>query len=451
MSCCQTQSFFLWLLLGHSGWLLQVLSQDSNYAPVIKKTQWCSVPNYRYYRFTPTKVRGYAPSDTLHCGLSKGKPDGCICTTSDECLAKYCIPVATGASYCTSPISQISEVEFWRASKRVNTDVVPEHSHSAFRLVNAADVPRTWGVWELEFYNDTQCTQRLPGGTPISSSHRARGFGHSIQSHDTARTYWQSTHEPLTPDPEQGERFELHGPAKFAFDGDLTTNWWPTCENPCRAGSEWIGLDYGAQVPGGVKCVKVVQDKDRDYAAFSITVQGLRRQGLSHSWETFSTFKAATWNWGGVWEKLSIPQGVAFVTSVAHARTMDHDVNTSSVDLVGETLEYDFGVETEIDEWRWATAEEPTENVRGVSGRDAKEHDGHTCDRDGMCPRDPVRWTLQGSLDRVTWVMLQNQATDFATTEFRKSYVPFQSVLHQVPLSIKDIWPDGSSQCAARR
>lgn len=421
--------------------LLQVLSQTTNYPDVVKRSQWCAVPNYRYYRFTPTKVRGYAPSDTLHCGLQHGKPDGCICTDHSKCLSGYCVLTDTGASYCNSPIVQLSEVEFWRSSQRVNTDVIDEHSHTAFRIMNMADVPRVWGIWELYFYSDTNCTQRIMGGNPIASSSRVRGFGHSVDwtaqngSHDTARTYWQATQEPPL------EHFALHGPVQFAFDGDLTTNWWPTCENPCRAGSEWVGLDFGTPVPGGVKCVMVTQDKDRDYASFSIAVQGLRHGG---GWETFATFKAATWNWGGVWEKLSIPQGVAFVHSTSHGRTMDHDQNTSSVDLVGKPIDYDFGVETEIDAWRWATAEEPTENVQ-------RHHDGFTCDRDGLCPRDPVQWTLEGSLDFYNWVMLQKQDTDFPTTTFRKRFVPFQPVLHQVSLGITDIWPDGSSQCAARR
>ena len=131
---------------------------------------WCSVPNYRYYRFTPTKVRGFAPSDTLTCGLSEGKPDGCICRSADVCLSRYCVPAPSGASYCNSPIVQIAEVEFWRMSKRVNTDVIDEHSHSAFRIMNAADVPRVWGVWELNFYSDTECTQKVHGELPDNSS-----------------------------------------------------------------------------------------------------------------------------------------------------------------------------------------------------------------------------------------------------------------------------------------
>lgn len=435
------------LLFGVLAWQ-DVLGQVTNYPPPVKKTRWCSVPNYRYYRFTPTKVRGYAPSDTLLCTLPTGKPDTCLCSSPSVCKSGYCIPAPNGASYCQYPIVQLAEVEFWRSSRRVNTDVIPEHSHSAFRILNSADVPRVWGVWELIFYSDTECKQPLVGGTPIASSQRERGFGHSVDwtaqngSHHTSRTYWQDTQEPPL------ERFELHGQAKYAFDSDLTTNWWPTCENPCRAGSQWVGLNYSAPVTSGVKCVMVTQDKDRDYASFSLTVQGYHHaKGI---WETFSVFKAATWNWGGVWEKLSIPQGVSFITSTAHARTMDHQVATSSIDLVGKVIDYDFGVETEIDSWRWATAEEPTENIRGPRD-DRRHHDGFTCDRDGMCPRDPVQWTLEGSLDKVDWVMLQKQDTDFPTTEFRKRFVPFQPVIHEVALSIEDIWPDGSSQCAARR
>lgn len=436
-------SLLLKALLWHAGLVRLLLGQVTNYPPPVKRTQWCSVPNYRYYRFTPTKVRGYAPSDTLLCTLPTGKPDTCLCLQPSDCKSEYCVPEASGASYCSYPIVQVAEVEFWRSSVRVNTDVIPEHSHSAFRIMNSADVPRVWGVWELIFYSDTKCTQPLTVvGTPIASSQRERGFGHSVDwtaqngSHHTDRTYWQATQEPPL------ERFELHGQAKFAFDGDLRTNWWPTCENPCRAGSQWIGLNYSTPVTGGVKCVRITQDKDRDYASFSLTVQGFNH--VTRIWETFSVFKAATWNWGGVWEKLSIPQGVAFIASTAHARTMDHDVHTSSLDLVGKYIDYDFGVETEIDSWRWATAEEPSENI-------ARQHDGFTCDRDGMCPRDPLRWTLEGSLDRMNWVMLQNQDTDFATTEFRKRFIPFQPVLHEVALSIVDIWPDGNSQCAARR
>merc|ERR1712048_1027798 len=97
-----------------------------------------------------------------------------------------------------------------------------------------------------------------------------------------------------------------------------------------------------------MKCVKIVQDKDRDYASFSLVVQGRRGQ----EWETFSKFNAATWEWGGVWEQLSVPQGVAFVASIAHARLMDFTLNSSAVELVRTSFDFDFGVETEIDAWR---------------------------------------------------------------------------------------------------
>merc|ERR1712232_524058 len=187
------------------------------------------------------------------------------------------------------------------------------------------------------------------------------------------------------------------------------------------------------------KCVRIVQDKDRDYASFSLVVQGRR----GNEWETFSKFNAATWDWGGVWEQLSVPQGVAFVASTAHARLLDFDVNSSAVELVGTSFDFDFGVETELDSWRWATAEEPTENI-------ARTHDGYTCDRDGHCPRDPVQWTLEGSLDTLNWVTLQDQSYDFPVTIHRKRWIPLQSVQHKVSLSIEDMWPDGRSKCVAR-
>eukprot|EP00928_Gymnodinium_smaydae_P062260 TRINITY_DN46167_c0_g1_i1.p2 TRINITY_DN46167_c0_g1~~TRINITY_DN46167_c0_g1_i1.p2 ORF type:complete len:451 (+),score=81.66 TRINITY_DN46167_c0_g1_i1:80-1432(+) len=421
--------------------LLATAAVDPNYPPPQARSLWCSVPNYRHYRFTPQKARGFAPSDTLSCALATGKPDGCFCISADECRAGFCIPNALGAGECRYPVVQLAEIEFWRKGQRVNTAKVPDDEHSAFRVVNGVDVPQTWGVWELEFYTDTTCTTRLLGGTPIASSERARGFGHSVDHtaprglHNTARTYWQATQEA------PHERFELHGPAAFAFDGREVTNWWAACENPCRARTEWLGLSFGSIVPG-VKCVRILQDKDRDYASFSLTLQGQREN--ASSWDTFAKFNAATWEWGGVWEKLSVPQGVAFNASIAHARLLDFELNSSVIELVGTSFDFDFGVETEIDAFRWATTDEPTENT----GRD---HDGYACDRDGLCPRDPVRWTLQGSLDGLSWVKLLSQDTDYPVTIYRRRWLPFLSVRHRVSLSITDIWPGGGGQCAARR
>jgi len=415
--------------------------QDPNHEVPTRTSTWCSVPNYRYYRFTPRQARGFAQSPTLTCSLAQGKPDGCRCFGEGECQAGFCIEDTVGVPRCTYPVIQIAEIEFWRAGQRVSTVKVPDNGHDAFRIMNGVDVSKTWGVWELEFYSDTLCTSRLTGGSAIASSERLHGFGHSIDhtaplgAHNTARTFWQSTHEPPLED------FMLHGPAHFAFDRDVTTNWWPTCFNPCRAKTEWLGRNYSAIVTSGVKCIRILQDKSRDFASFSLIVQGHRQSG---TWETFTQFNAATWNFGGVWEHLSIPQGVAFVASIGHARALDFDLNSSVVELIGTPLVFDFGVETEIDSWRWATAEEPTENV-------ALEHDGHTCDRDGLCPRDPVRWTFEGSLNGSDWVMLQDQQVVFPIAISRKRFIPFQPVHHQVQISLEDVWPDGRGKCAVRR
>lgn len=130
---------------------------------------------------------------------------------------------------------------------------------------------------------------------------------------------------------------------------------------------------------------------------------------------------------------------------VAIGARRDGDLNSSAVGLVDEDLDFDFGVETEIDAWRWATAEEPLEIVGG------EEDDLFACHHDGQCPRDPVRWRLQGSLDKVTWVTLNEQQEDFVGAIYRKRFIPFQPVHHTVALSIEDVWPDGRGKCAARR
>ena len=56
---------------------------------------------------------------------------------------------------------QVAEVEFWRSSSRVNTAKVLDDSHDAFRVMNGVDVSQVWGIWELEFYEDTLCTVLL--------------------------------------------------------------------------------------------------------------------------------------------------------------------------------------------------------------------------------------------------------------------------------------------------
>merc|ERR1711862_906733 len=114
-------------------------------------------------------------------------------------------------------------------------------------------VPQTWGVWELEFYHDTLCSSKLlngvgSAGVAIASSELSRGFGHSIDhsapygAHTTSGRDWQSTHEPPL------EQFLNQGPATFAFDGNLETNWWANCKNPCWARSQWLGRNYSTLV-----------------------------------------------------------------------------------------------------------------------------------------------------------------------------------------------------------
>ncbi|CAE8653728.1 unnamed protein product [Polarella glacialis] len=423
--------------------VLQAHLVSTQYPAPVAKPTWCSVPNYRFYRWTPTKARGFAPSADLHCGLQEGKPDGCSCVGYKECRSGCCVPDITGATYCTYPIIQVAEIEFWRKSQKVRTQKVPDNNHDAFRVMSSADVPQTWGVWELELYRFTNCSGRLVGGTAISSSSRSHGFGHSIDHaapyglHETPRTYWQD--DPSLPK----QSFELHGPEMYAVDGDQTTNWYPTCQNPCLADTQWVGLNFSTPMPGGVKCVRILQDKDRAYASFGLRVQGHRHD--TGAWETLASFNAATWEYGGVWENLSIPQGVSFYASRGHARSLDSNLSSSVVELVGTPLEFDFGVETEIDAWRFAPAKEPSENNSAI-------HDGYTCENDGLCARDPVQWKLDGSLDRTNWVTLTAQDTaDYDVPIFRQAFTPFFSVDHLVSLTINDIWPDGRGKCAARR
>lgn len=433
--------------------LAQVVSFDPNYPPPIRRPTWCSVPNYRYYRFTPTLSRGYRPlgDDAPQCGLPTDRDDDCFCALEDDCKSGYCVPDATpgltfGIKRCFFPIAQVSEVEFWRNQEPIRTDKVPDEGHDKLRVTNGADVSMVWGVWELEFYSDTLCTNRITGGAPIASSERPHGFGHSVDhtaplgAHGTSRTYWQEDFDgPL-------REFELHGAAQYAFDGDVTTNWWPTCGNMCKSGSEWIGLDFGSPLaPGvGAKCFRIIQDKDRDYASFSLIIQGHLASDAPDDWTTLAKFHAATWDYGGVWEQLSVPQGVAFPGSTAHARLLDGIMNSSAVEIVGTPFIFDFGVEVEVDSWRWATAIEP-------SDYGPKQHDGFTCNWDGRCPRDPVRWTLEGSLDNTNWYLLQDQSENFHTTIYRMSFTDLMPLTHSTDLSIEDVWPDGRGRCAKRR
>ena len=422
-------------LLWEAVLLLQL--STAQYPSIVPEEVWCQVPNYRYYRWTATKARGYPATSSFTCSEAL-KPDGCFCLDYTECRSGYCIPDDLGATYCTFPIFQIAELEFWRHGQAINTRKIPDAHFDAYRLVNAMDVPQTWGVWELEFYNDTNCTTPLTNGTSMASSSLPRGFGHSVDHtaplglHETPRTYWQSRPfaEPMA--------FDLHGPAAYAFDGNVTTNWWADCRNPCRAGTEWIGLNFSSAT--SARCIRILQDKDRDYASFSLALEG----HSAGNWTRITTFNAGARAYGGVWEELAVPQGVAFVSSIAHARALDGNLNSSVAELIGTQLEFDFGVETEIDAFRWATAREPGDHTFG-------SHDGRTCDYDGLCPRDPVQWILQGSMNRSTWVTLQTQASDFSTPLYRKTFVELLPVHHRVSLTIEDIWPDGRGQCAARR
>ncbi|CAK9117597.1 unnamed protein product [Durusdinium trenchii] len=430
-----TSNIAMWSALALAAWafLPPVLG---NYPAITPEEVWCTVPNYRYYRWTVIKARGYPISESLDCSYSP-KPDGCSCSVSSECLSGYCI----GGTNCSYPIYQVAELEFYRGGSKVNTQKVNDTEFDAYRVVNMNEIPQTWGIWELEFYSDTSCSTLINGnGTVISSSAMAAGFGHSIDHtaplglHDTPRTYWQS--RPFDPP----MTFDLHGPAMYAFDGNLTTNWWADCR-PCAAQSQWLGLSFAEAQK--VKCIRVVQDKDHDYASFSL---GLEARNISTgSWVHVTTFNAATWAYGGVWEQLVVPQGVAFLSDLSHARALDGDLSSTVVDLVGVAMEFDFGVETELDAFRFATALEPSDD-RQVT------HDGVACHLDGRCFRDPVQWTLEGSLDRSTWVVVQAQnASDYLTPIYRRTWVGLQRLTHLVSLDITDIWPDGRGTCAVRR
>eukprot|EP00434_Breviolum_minutum_P015763 symbB.v1.2.013888.t1/scaffold997.1/size145858/7 len=57
------------------------------YPPVTAETVWCAVPNYRYYRWTVTKARGFTEKGTVTPCTSSPKADGCTCADYTDCMS----------------------------------------------------------------------------------------------------------------------------------------------------------------------------------------------------------------------------------------------------------------------------------------------------------------------------------------------------------------------------
>ena len=104
--------------------------------------------------------------------------------------------------------------------------------------------PRSWGVVELEFFSDDGCSKSLERDVDVvASGTREAGLA------------------PLSGT----------GP-HLAFDGQIATTWTAQCgagaraNEPadCRAGMEWIGLDFSRRyegLPVMVRCVKLTQSR----------------------------------------------------------------------------------------------------------------------------------------------------------------------------------------------
>ncbi|CAJ1358071.1 unnamed protein product, partial [Effrenium voratum] len=106
---------------------------------------------------------------------------------------------------------------------------------------------RSWGVSELVFYSDDACTEQLPGPDEgvdiVASGTREAGIA------------------PLSGT----------GP-HLAFDGKAFTTWTAQCgagdraneDADCRAGVEWVGLDFNRKfggLPVMVRCMKLTQSR----------------------------------------------------------------------------------------------------------------------------------------------------------------------------------------------
>lgn len=107
---------------------------------------------------------------------------------------------------------------------------------------------RSWGVSEVKFFADDDCSQQLPGPDEdgvdvVASGTREAGIA------------------PLSGT----------GP-HLAFDGKDATTWTAQCgagsraneEADCRAGLEWVGLDFSRKfegLPVTVRCVKLTQSR----------------------------------------------------------------------------------------------------------------------------------------------------------------------------------------------
>lgn len=115
---------------------------------------------------------------------------------------------------------------------------------------------------------------------------------------------------------------------------------------------------------------------------------------------------------------VSNPGGSTTPVEVA-SRLVDGDVATKWLDFYRAPVVFDFGVPTMIDAYRFATAND-------------------------FADRDPLRWTLEGSADGVSWVLVDHMTSDYATPAARGTYTG-NIELMDAPSPVVTEWTGGES------
>jgi hypothetical protein len=207
-----------------------------------------------------------------------------------------------------------------------------------------------------------------------------------------------------------------------------------------------------------VECVQVLQYDDAAYFSSAVVLEAFNASG-SGRWEEWYE-----WEGRDVDSILVLPPGTLASAGTqpgpdVSQQLLDHDFKThwtgynagaiwgvDSQPNATHSVVLNFGVAVAVDGYRWATA--------------ATHRDVAPCDVTGPCPRDPVRWTLEGSIDGWNWRVLSDQwgstggmplrFEDYPATHDRYRWTPVFDVRHLMDnVAAGDVADRG--QCLSRR
>lgn len=157
-----------------------------------------------------------------------------------------------------------------------------------------------------------------------------------------------------------------------------------------QAYSNKPGLTRSSILLAALACCATVSAADATYQYYRFTPTKLRDHAASNSIqiaELSFILDGSPVAMSGV--TVTNPKGNTPANEVAD-RLIDGNAGTKWLDFHRNPVVFDFGTATTVDGYRMITANDAIE-------------------------RDPVRWTMEGSADGITWVLIDSKVADFAT------------------------------------